>query len=389
MNILLVMPWDLRIGGVVQVASTLGRNLEARGHSVSFLFPEDQAWRLRPRISASGFAAVGCRLRDYPPAPPTVRSHISWYSTVVAAFPQIVRHCRESGIALINVHYPMGSFALLADVSRRLGIPLVISGHGSDLLPDTGPSRESGLLRLLELADALVVPSSSYLGKVVEAFPGVRDRIRCIYNGYDAAEFAAVPATDHSADSQRVTILCIAALIHKKGIDVLLRALHACKDRRLVLRVIGQGMLQGELESLALTLGIHDRVTFMGPRDRPEVVTELRACDLLAMTSRQESESFGLATLEAMAVGKPVVASNIGGLRELVADGHTGFLVPHDNPPALAEALDRLAGDPELRARLGAAGRAKAQHFTVQQNALEYERLFQELSSGRRAPVPP
>jgi glycosyltransferase involved in cell wall biosynthesis len=120
-------------------------------------------------------------------------------------------------------------------------------------------------------------------------------------------------------------------------------------------------------------------VSFLGTLDRKGVFDELVHCDMLVMTSRHPSESFGLAALEAMACAKPVVASAMGGLPELVSDRETGLLVAPDDAEALARALDLLAGDPAMRIRLGMAGRSKARQFTTRATADAYEALFAEL----------
>ena len=114
-------------------------------------------------------------------------------------------------------------------------------------------------------------------------------------------------------------------------------------------------------------------------KDRKEVLNELVHSDLAVMPSRHPSESFGLAVLEAMACAKPVVASAVGGLPELVGDRETGLLVRPEDPTALARALDLLVEDPAMRARLGAAGLSIAKRLTVRATADAYEALFAEL----------
>ena len=379
MTILLAMPWDQSQGGVTHVATSLGRQLQARGHRVLFLFPEE-TWRVRPRTSRQGFEAVGARLRNYPEPDQGPRAWLSWGSTLATTLPQLIRLGRRLGVDLVNLHYPGAGFAVLADLARHLSVPLVVSVHGSDLLTDAGPCRDAGLMRLLHSADAVVAPSRSYLSEVLRAYPELERNARYIYNGFDEAEFP-VPSQSHShpPGPERVA-LCIAAHSRKKGIDVLLRAMQQLgPDSGLRVRLIGDGPLSQELRLLASSLGVSDQVHFLGTRGRAQVFEELARCDLLVMPSRHASESFGLATLEAMACGKPVVASAIGGLSEVVEDGTTGVLVPPDDPEALALALRTLAADEALRRRLGDAGRQRALRFTVRQTGAEYEALFHRL----------
>jgi glycosyltransferase involved in cell wall biosynthesis len=388
MNILFAMPWDQRIGGVTHVASSLGHILEARGHRAMFLFPAEGGLRIKAHTSLRGFPALYCRLRNFPPERPTWRARVSWYSAAFTALPQLVPYGLLQHVDLINVHYPGDGFALMADLARWLRVPLVVSAHGSDLLPDAGPSRGNGLRRLLDSADAVVVPSHDYLRTVVDAFPSLGNKIRCIHNGYDEEELS-VAASVNGSYSSDVTALCIAALIHKKGIDVLLQALAQCRSNRLKLRLVGDGPLREQLESLTAMLRLSDRVSFLGMKERDEVCRELAHCDLLVLPSRHPSESFGLAALEAMACGKAVVASALGGLPELVDDRETGLLVRPEDPTDLAAALDLLVDDAQLRLKLGAAGRSKATRFTARRAAEVYEGLFKELvARAARASAP-
>ena len=394
MNILLAMPWDQRVGGVTHVATSLARSLEQRGHKVRFIFPAEDGFRITARTSLNGFPSIYCRLRDFPPEPlswrkRSWRDHLSWYSTILTALPQLVRYGRSWRIDLINVHYPGNQFALLAHLAGWLHAPLVVSAHGSDLLSDTGPCHDRGLLRQLHSSAAVVAPSRSFLKSVVDAFPWLCEKIRCIHNGYAEEEFPAVETSQGSSHRQDVTAVCIAALIPKKGIDVLMHALQQCKSSQLKVRLIGEGPLRQELETLSASLGLSSRVSFLGPKDRRGVFEELVHCDMMVLASRYPSESFGLAALEAMACAKPVVASAIGGLLELVADRETGILVPPDDPAALAQALDLLVDDPSLRLSLGVAGRLRAKQFTASASADAYEALFTELVAHSRGVLGP
>jgi glycosyltransferase involved in cell wall biosynthesis len=384
MNVLVAVPWDQSQGGVSHVAASVASRLEERGHNALYFFPAN-SWRLETHSSRRGFRSARVRLRSYPAADQGPRARLSWRTTTWTALPQIVRFARRHRIDVINVHYPTSGFALLVDAAETLGIPLVVSAHGSDLLTDAGPTTDAGVHRLLDAAARVIVPSRSFRDDVIKAFPALREKTLYIYNGYDARELedsSSAPARAPS-DPSIITALCIAAQIPKKGIDILLRAVHEAALPNLRLRLIGEGELRAQLEQLAGELGIADRVTFIGSLERAGVFVELRAADLLVMSSRHPSESFGLAALEAMASGKPVIASAIGGLREVVDPEVTGLLVPPENPSMLAEAIVRRAGDPGLRARFAEAGRTRAQQFTADKTADAYEQLFRQLIAER------
>ncbi len=188
----------------------------------------------------------------------------------------------------------------------------------------------------------------------------------------DAAERAAARAALELADGAPVALV-LAALVVRKGIDVLLEALADARLGALVLLVAGEGPEREALAARARSLGLGPRARFLGRRDDREAL--LAACDLLCLPSRHEG--LGVAALEAMAAGRPVVATNVGGLGEAVVDGRTGLLVPPDDAPALADALARLCADAALRERLGRAGPGRvAEGFRAEQMVAAYEALY-------------
>jgi len=159
----------------------------------------------------------------------------------------------------------------------------------------------------------------------------------------------------------------------------LLQALARCPIKDIDLRILGDGQQRAELEASTLALGLAGRVTILGFKSHHEVYEEIVRCDLVVVPSRVDSESFGLVALEAMACGKPVIASTVGGLPELVRDRVCGLLVPVNDVNALAEALALLAGNPELRRTMGLAGCAEAARFPVGAMCDAYESLFEQL----------
>jgi glycosyltransferase involved in cell wall biosynthesis len=173
-------------------------------------------------------------------------------------------------------------------------------------------------------------------------------------------------------------LLVVAALIPRKGIDVLIEAVArlARDDLHPALWIAGSGPLRPALERQAAARGLDGRVRFLGQRD--DVRDLLHACDVFVLPSRHEG--LGVAALEAMALGRPIVASRVGGLAEAVVHEETGLLVPPEHPVALQWALARLVRDPELRARLGRNGpRRVARSFRAERMVDDYERLYFEV----------
>jgi glycosyltransferase involved in cell wall biosynthesis len=179
---------------------------------------------------------------------------------------------------------------------------------------------------------------------------------------------------------EEIVVLSVAALVQGKGLDVLLHALAtlAAEDLRPQLWIAGDGPERAVLEELAATLAVKAR--FLGRRrDVPDL---LAACDLFVLPSR--NEGLGVAALEAMAAGRAVVASRVGGLAEAVVDERTGLLVPPGDAASLARALARLAREPALRARLGAAGPGRiGEGFRADQLLDAYEAIYREVLAVR------
>jgi glycosyltransferase involved in cell wall biosynthesis len=163
----------------------------------------------------------------------------------------------------------------------------------------------------------------------------------------------------------------------EKGHRYLIEAMALLAPRlpgaRLVL--VGYGALEGDLKSRAAGLGVDGRVTFAGERDSAEL---LGGFDLFIQPSLYESQ--GLAILEAMAAGVPVIASDVGGVRDAVTDGRTGVLIPPADPRSLADAILRLAADPELSGRLAAAAaRDVRERFSLAAMIESYAGLYRDL----------
>jgi len=192
------------------------------------------------------------------------------------------------------------------------------------------------------------------------------------------------PVVDPKSFGPGPIVGAVTRLSTEKGVDVAVRALATMPETTFVV-VGGGGQLQ-ELEQLAEDLGRGERTFFFGYQPDPQ--DYVAGMDVVVQPSRREA--VGLAVLEAMAAGLPVVATDVGGMGEAVVDGVTGFLVPPDDVDALADALGQLVGDSELRTRMGAAARARyEEHFSAARLARTYEALYDELAPpATRAPRP-
>jgi glycosyltransferase involved in cell wall biosynthesis len=185
----------------------------------------------------------------------------------------------------------------------------------------------------------------------------------------------------------RPLLIAVGRLRPPKDFETLLRALALLPAEQVDAVIVGDGPQRGELEALVARLGLQDRVRFEG--ERRDVPSLLAHADLFVLSSR--SEGLPVSVLEAMAAGLPVVASAVGGIAELVVDGETGVLVGPADAEALAAALGRLAAEPELRRRLGDAGRARAEElFDLEAFRRAHVELYlRELARAGRAVAAP
>jgi glycosyltransferase involved in cell wall biosynthesis len=204
------------------------------------------------------------------------------------------------------------------------------------------------------------------------------DKVVRIYNGVDLARFTPAEVPDHMSRDREATVFASVSRLHPgKGFDVLLEALaKIAGSHKVGLQIVGWGDARSSLERLAHRLGVADVVEFHGPTNDPAAIWQ--SCDVAVVPSNTWVEAFGGVATEAMACGKPVVATRNGGLSEVVAHGVTGLLVEPGNEDELAKALVRYQQDPELRRKHGRAGRERCERlFDISHCAAAYAALFQ------------
>lgn len=265
--------------------------------------------------------------------------------------------------------------------------------------------RESGLRlrterQLLDLADGLIAANPDERADLIWRLGTPTDKICTVPPGVDTDLFYPRHRDDCRAaldlDPTTPVILFVGRVDPIKGIDTLLGATALLTGHEqsapspLILFVGGDLASDGEptgplaeVAHTAQSLGIRDRVRFVGSQPQDQLATFYSAADLVAVPSRYES--FGLVAVEAMACGTPVVASRVGGLRFTVEDGETGLLVPHSDPLALAGALSALIGDKHLRQEMGQAARQAAERFAWPVVATSIRHVYRRLASGHRA----
>jgi glycosyltransferase involved in cell wall biosynthesis len=353
-------------GGEVQVFLLL-EGLRARGHRSVLIAPAGS--RCEQRAEELGFEH----------APVGMANDLD-----LGAILTLARTLKRLGVDLVHLH--TGRATWLGSLAARMaGIP-ALTTRRQDKPVRTGPRTALIYRKLLRRAVAI----SDAVADHLRAGGVPAERVRVVPSAVDPAALAPAAPREHTraslgAAADDVVALFLGALVPRKGVDVLLDALvHArISAPRLQLWVAGDGAERAALEARTAELPLAGHLRFLGRReDKGDL---LAACDFSVLPSR--AEGLGVAALEAMAAERAVIASRVGGLAKAVAPGETGLLVEADDAEELADALQRLANDDELRDRLGAAGPARvAEHHSPDAMVASYEALYAEVLAEERAP---
>ncbi|MDH3889696.1 MAG: glycosyltransferase [candidate division Zixibacteria bacterium] len=299
---------------------------------------------------------------------------------------RVRRLAQEFRPAIVHAHYASSC----GFVAVRVGVrPLVLSVWGDDIIefPHRSPLHRWIVKRAIIGSD-FVSATSHMLAEETERLVGGAVKPRVIPFGVDLNRFTFSERPSRST----VHIGTVRWLTKKYGLEYLIRAfarLAATRDN-LKLTIIGWGPLRPELEGLAGSLGIGDRVTFTGRLPNDEVARCFESFDLFVMPSVSRGETFGVAAVEAMASGLPVVASDIGGLPEVVADGLTGRLAPPGDVERLTAALEHYVDSEETRRRDGRLGRERVEKlFDWKQNVQMMSAFYAEILADPRWSLKP
>lgn len=239
------------------------------------------------------------------------------------------------------------------------------------------------LKKRVSQASCRVVANSRAGARYASRRMGLPDSaIDVVYNGIDLPPIDTVsPARSRlELSSAGALVLFVGRLVDHKNLPSLLRAAARLRDLEgsFQVAIVGDGPLRGELQSLSSRLGVEGVVRWLGARDDARAL--MAEADLLVLSSHREGLSNAI--LEAMAAGRAVVASDVGGNPELVVHGHTGLLYPSDDDAALAAAIRELLSNPERRRRMGEAGRARVEErFTLPSMVSQMERIYRECAA--------
>ena len=318
--------------------------------------------------------------------------HLRFLANYPAAVARLVRLIRRERIDLVHTNSLHNLYGYLA--ARLARLPHV--WHVREIVWQSAAVRRLEVFLARRFADRAVAVSWASAEMFRSKGGEYPPHLRVMWNGVNLARFHPGNSGRRisselglAADAPLVGLVC--RLDHCKGVDVFLQAAAMCREEFPQARyVICGGEVEGQEEAArdaarrAGELGLNDVVTFTGWRYGPEDMPEVHAALSVLISASTAPESFGLVLVEAMATGKPVIATNHGGPREVCVEGETALLVPPQDPRLLADAILKLLRDPARAAAMGRAGRERAErHFDERRQARELQFLYEEVLNPR------
>jgi glycosyltransferase involved in cell wall biosynthesis len=307
---------------------------------------------------------------------------------VLTGLVHAVWFCRKNKFDVIHVHWPFphGIWGYVAGLASRT--PVVLNFHGAELLlVHKYPFVKPFLRHALRHADAVICNSRYTASEVAKYSPNSPTPAAVIPSGPSVAPRVRAQKPLNSVKE----ILFVGRLIARKGVDVLLRALPLIESEGPVhLHVVGHGDMAERWQALARELAVERSVTFHGAISKVALEQRYASADVFVLPAivdeRGDTEGLGAVLVEALSFMTPVVASDVGGIADVIRDGETGLLVPEKNPAALAAAISRLLRDRELADRLARQGLAHAQEsFDWRGIAAQVMAIYREVIDAPRA----
>jgi N-acetyl-alpha-D-glucosaminyl L-malate synthase BshA len=367
-------------GGSGAVATELGLDLARRGHEVHFI-TYDSPFRLHGYTERIYFHQVETRMGRYP-----LFDHFPYTLALASKQYEVVL---SEGLEILHVHYaiPHATTAYLAREMLKGQQPLkvITTLHGTDITLVGQESSFYGITKFsIEQSDEVTAVSAYLRDETYRAFGCVSCDIKVIPNFVNLREYnPGEPGTRSSLAPEGGKVITHVSNFRevKRVKDVVRVFARIRRAMPATLIMVGDGPERVDAENEARELGVTPDVRFLGRLD--SVASVLQATDLFLLPS--QTESFGLAALEAMACGSPVVASRAGGLPEVIDDGVNGILEPVGSVEAMGRRAVELLRDPQRSAAMREAAIAKAREFSSDRIVPMYEQVYEEVLRGHPA----
>lgn len=356
---LFVLPWTLeRAGGVNQVVANLYAEFESQGDFTPLLLINNWEASTIRECPSETRQAYSLNMRSPWDGMNLLRNLVAFLIELPAKLKDLKAFAVAHNVVAINVHY-FGSYSIyfaLLKITKMFKGKLILSFHGADLKA----ANQAPLLErvanwvVLHSCDQVVACSRSLEQEVVKHFPFLKSKTVAILNGVETVPQQKPGAAVTQLKMPEKYILTVGTYEGKKGQDVLIQAFSLITNDYPEFSLIIVGRAAGfevRLRELVTEMRLCDRVVLAGELQHDEVYTLLVNATLFALPSR--IEPFGIVLLEAGLYAVPVIASNVGGIPEIITHGQNGLLVEPDDPGQLAHAIRDLLIDPDKRKLLG------------------------------------
>lgn len=378
MNILMVTPWyKPHIGGVVETVVNLSRNLSQNGHKVTILvYGQTDSPELIE--SSDNLEAYLMNIRAPQFEKFSIKEAAAFYLYKARTRRILRKFIDEKKFDIINVHFPYTNHIYFAELSREMNKKLVVSVHGSDIKInlDKNLFSRNYVKRLIHDSDALVACSEDLMKNCLKKIGGVYRGISEVIYGGTVSEWL-----EDRGPSERFTdedyVLTVGALRDVKGIDIILKAWSCLKEKhhKTMLYLAGDGVKRDKFEKLSESLGLQKRVKFLGNVSREDLYHYYKNARFIVIPSR--SEGFPLSALEGFALKKAIIASDVGGLPELITEGENGRLITVGDYNAFGKTIGFFLDNKSEVEKMGENGyRLVKEKFTWGRNAERYIDLF-------------
>lgn len=353
--------------------------LLSRGYHVILISSETN------RSHIPGLEIIECLVRNYE----SYLKNMLHYMNRTIRIRRILKCVKPDVVHIHSLDYIHPLMFGLLDLVLGGFAGLMVSTWGTDIVGshDSTPTRRGVWAKKLLLRRAKQITATSrFLADATANFAPKGKEIHVIPFGIDCNMFKR---EHQDTEDKTIHIGFIKHLTPKYGPDYLIKAMPMILKEcpQVDLTMVGHGRMENYLKSLSVNLGIQKHVRFTGYIQYSQVPRVLAGIDVFVMPSVEDSETFGVAAIEAQAMEIPVVASKVGGVPEAVLDGETGLLVEPKNIEDLASAIIKLIKNPELRKRMGKRGRKYVlDNFNLEDNVVMMERLYQS-SRSERSPV--
>jgi glycosyltransferase involved in cell wall biosynthesis len=305
---------------------------------------------------------------------------------IISGFFKCISVCRKWKPDIIHAHWPFPHAYIALGAAKLFHIPLVLNFHGAELLLIRKHKWVRPLIKFAIGQAQSVFANSSFTAGKIKAIRDVDVEWSPYGTTLDGDGGHPRNAPEAHAVNGKFKVLFVGRHIERKGICYLIEAAKYLPTDKFEIRIVGEGDLTGKLKQQAAQ---YPHVLFTGKLIAPELAREYREANVFVLPAivdhKGDTEGLGVVLIEAMESGLPVVASNVGGIPDVVVDNVSGLLVPEKDPKALAEAIKRLAENPQLTAQLlqGARNRI-AEHFTWDNITRRQLEIYEQLVSNRK-----